>query len=306
MAKDNFRRYIWLIDTIRSAGHITRAEIERRWLRSALNEYGEPLSERTFHNHKNAISEIFGIEIKYEGSLGYYIDYDKDVEDGSIKEWMLDSLSVNNILNEGGSMHDCIIVESVPSSHKWMTVIIEAIKDRKTIMITHQGFKSPEPYTVEVHPYCLKLFKRRWYVLGKKEDKLKIYGLDRIKNIETTNHPLIKGKAFDALKFFSNYYGVIFDKDKVETVDLKVYDYHANYIETLPLHHTQRIIERNDKYTIFRYDIVPTFDFKQEILAKGPAVEVLEPEWFRREIIEDIIEMHGIYGIDICSVRENQ
>ncbi len=52
MAKNYFKRYIWLIDVIGRYGHITRREINDLWSRSSINEYREKeIPERTFHNH---------------------------------------------------------------------------------------------------------------------------------------------------------------------------------------------------------------------------------------------------------------
>lgn len=66
MAQLQLRRYIWLIDTVRSAGQdgITFEEINRKWMRSILNEDGKPLPLRTFHDQRNAILEEFDIEIE--------------------------------------------------------------------------------------------------------------------------------------------------------------------------------------------------------------------------------------------------
>ena len=55
-----FNRYVWLVDTIYRAGRITFEEINERWQRSSLNETGEELPLKTFHNHKNAIQQMFG------------------------------------------------------------------------------------------------------------------------------------------------------------------------------------------------------------------------------------------------------
>ena len=72
MARNYFNRYIWLIDLIQRSGHISFEDIDRSWQRSSLNPNGERLSERTFFNHKDAIFDTFGIEIKCDRSLGYY------------------------------------------------------------------------------------------------------------------------------------------------------------------------------------------------------------------------------------------
>ena len=61
MAKNFFKRYIWLVDLINRRKHVSFKEINEAWMRSPLNETGDPLSERTFFNHKDAIAEMFGI-----------------------------------------------------------------------------------------------------------------------------------------------------------------------------------------------------------------------------------------------------
>ena len=72
MANNYINRYAWLIDVVRRHGFISLTDISDLWRISALNETGEPLPERTFHNHRKAIEEIFGIEIRFNKAKGYY------------------------------------------------------------------------------------------------------------------------------------------------------------------------------------------------------------------------------------------
>ena len=153
MAKNYFNRYVWLIDTINRHGHISRKELSDLWENSPLNETGEELYERTFHNHREAILDTFGIEIKCDRSLGYYIANSDELEGDGVRQWLLESLSLNNLMNESSD------------------------------------------------------------------------------------------------------------------------------------------------YTLFQYHLVPTFDFKQEILSRGSTFEVLSPEWFRDEVKEEIAAMYKNYGL---------
>lgn len=73
MAVNFLKRYIWLIDLINRRGYISFREISEAWSRSPLNDSGSALSERTFFNHKTAIEEMLGIEIKNDRTMGYYI-----------------------------------------------------------------------------------------------------------------------------------------------------------------------------------------------------------------------------------------
>ncbi len=101
MAQHYFNRYIWLISTIKTNGPITLKELDRKWKESPLNETRDNLYERTFHNHRMAIEETFGIKISYTRPDGYYIDTNS-LEDGSFREWMLDCLQVNNLQDTFG------------------------------------------------------------------------------------------------------------------------------------------------------------------------------------------------------------
>ena len=154
MAINYFNRYIWLIEVINRHGHISRKDISDLWARSQLNELGESyLPERTFHNHISSIFDTFGIEIKCDRSLGYYIANSDDIKGDEIRKWLMQSLSLNNLLNESHNMRDSIIFEEVPSSEKYLSAIIEAIRDRKALEITHQGFTKEYSTTFEAEPY---------------------------------------------------------------------------------------------------------------------------------------------------------
>ena len=294
MAKNYFERYIWLIDTINRHGHISFSSISDLWEESSLNDRpGEPLSNRTFFNHLESIFDTFGIEIKCDRAQGYYIANGDDLEGDGLRRWLLESLSMNNLLNESRDMRDRILFEKIPSSHRWLPILVNAIKDKKTIELTYQSYNRSEPNTFEAHPWCLKLFKQRWYLLAKSESykEPRVYAFDRIHDIKATRNTLKVPKKFDANEFFGHFFGIIVDDRQPETIRLKVDADQVKYYNSLPLHETQREIESTNEYTIFEYRLVPTFDFKQEVLSKGPSVKVLMPETFREEVKADIKAM---------------
>ena len=300
MAKNYFNRYVWLIDTIYRYGYITLKDKSSQLQRSSLNEDGGPLAERTFHNHREAIEETFGIEIKCDRSMGYYIANSDDLEGNGIRQWLLESMSMNNLLNESAGMRQRILFEKTPSSQKWLPSIVNSMRDGKAIELTYQSFQKDEPSTFTIHPYCLKLFKQRWYMLGKREDydSPRMYALDeRMKNVSPLKKNLQLPKKFNAEDYFSQFLGVIIGEEKPTTVRIKVEANQARYISSLPLHHSQSLVEKTPQYSIFQYRLVPTFDFRQELLSHGPAVEVLEPEELRDEIKADIIQMYRNYGL---------
>ena len=302
MAKNYFDRYVWLLNVINDYGPISFKEISRRWAVSQVNTYGESyLPERTFHNHRVAIQETFGIEIKCDRFQGYYLANRSELQGDGVREWLISSLSLNNLLNECRDMRDCILFEKIPSSQKWLTTIVSAMRDRKAIMITYQSFWKDKTFTFTAYPYCLKLFKQRWYMLAASDgaDDLRIYSLDeRMTNVEVTDEYYEIPSDFDAEEYFSNYFGVIIGTDwEPQEVKIKVANDQAKYFDTLPLHVSQqKMEEESDEYfTIYRYHLAPTHDFKKEIMSWGASVEVICPEDFRQEIKDEINAMQEYY-----------
>ena len=109
-----FREYIWLVNTIYKARAITLAEINRLWLKTEMSE-GIPLSRTTFHRHRNAIEDIFGLIIDCNKKNGnkYYISNGQELQKDSVQNWMLSTLTVSNMLGETQSLHHRILLENV-------------------------------------------------------------------------------------------------------------------------------------------------------------------------------------------------
>lgn len=297
MAKNFFKRYIWLVDLINRRKYVSFKEISEAWMRSPLNETGDPLSERTFFNHKDAIAGMFGIEILNDRSLGFYIGR-SDVGSDETSDWMLHTLCLNNVLHENADMKDRILMEKVPSSERFPTDIISAMRDFRVISLCYQGFRHPEPFCFNVRPYCVKYFKQRWYLLGDSDLGLRIYSLDRFVDMEELEEHFEIPKGFDAEEYFGNYFGVIIGEEP-EDVKIRVVPDQVKYFRTLPMHGSQRETVQEDGSSVFSYHIAPTLDFVQEILSHGTDVEVLEPAELRESVADIIAGMASRYGLPV-------
>lgn len=297
MAKNFFKRYIWLVDLINRRKYVSFKEINEAWMRSPLNETGDPLSERTFFNHKDAIAGMFGIEILNDRSLGFYIGR-SDVGSDETSDWMLHTLCLNNVLHENADMKDRILMEKVPSSERFLTDIISAMRDFRVIRLCYQSFRHPEPFCFNVRPYCVKYFKQRWYLLGDSDLGLRIYSLDRFVDMEELEEHFEIPKGFDAEEYFGNYFGVIIGEEP-EDVKIHVVPDQVKYFRTLPMHGSQRETVQEDGSSVFSYHIAPTFDFVQEILSHGADVEVLEPAELRESIADIVAGMASRYGLPV-------
>ena len=270
-------KYIWAITIIHHRGPISFKDLQSRY--ESQFGRGEVLGERTFHRYKEAAMELFDIEIKYDRVRRGYVVADREgIDNMGMRKWLLQTFSVNSVLHESQELKNRILLENVPSGQQHLTTIVDAMRENKALSMTYHSFHREEPSTFEVEPYCVKLFEQRWYMLGM-SDKLRIYALDRIKALEPTEHRFKMPKKFNAEEFFKDYYGLIIgDEDfDVEPVALWVNAWQSNYLRTLPLHHTQIEVERNDEFSIFEYRLCPSFDFRQKILSMGSSVRVLAP-----------------------------
>ena len=288
MAKDLFNRYIWLIDTIYQAHGITFEEINKKWLRNSMSE-GVELPLKTFHNHRKAIEDMFDINIICDrrGGYKYYIENADDVKSGAIRTWLLNTFTVNNLINEAHHLKRRIVFEQIPSGQKFLTPLVESMRDNQSIILRYKSFWRPNEYSVEVEPYLIKIFRQRWYLLARdiNRDVLRIYALDRIQELRQTEKIFSLPKDFSPEEYFYNSFGIISqDNCPPEIIELKVYGTQKEYFRTLPLHHSQEEIKNTDEYSIFRYYLSPTYDFIQEILSHGCDVEVLTPKHVRDEI----------------------
>lgn len=299
MARGLFKRYIWLVDIIYQAGKIDFESINAKWARSPLSD-SNSLPKKTFQNHRKAIEEIFDIIIECDtkDSYKYYIDNADDIDNNSMRNWLLNTFTVNNLISESQKLKDRIHLENIPSGQQYLSSIIESMRDDYCIKLTYQSYWRNSSDIILVEPYFVKVFKQRWYVIAYNREKeaMRTYALDRIKELDITQDKFDFPKDFNPDDYFYDCYGIIRD-DEIEecTVKIKVTANQTKYLRDLPLHHSQQEIESNNETSIFEYYIKPSFDFKKELLSMGAEVEILEPKWFREEAMQEIEKILNKY-----------
>ena len=304
MAKNYFKSYIWLLETLQSRGPLTLAQIQVLWRRSAVNELGTDLPPRTFSNHIEAIFDVFGIEIVCDRRDNTYSIVNEDDMDGTgIRSWMLDALSLNSLLNESAGMKDRIFFENVPTSHQFLTTVIQAIRDNRKLKVRYQGYKMEKERAFELEPYFIREFKRRWYLYGHKDYdkdyKPHMYALDRMIEVEILPDTFKLPEGLDAKAWFQSLYGVRkYDDMKPQQVLLKVYGKQVRYFRSLPLHSSQEEIEIHKGYSVFAYNLAPDYDFIHDVLYYGSDVELIGPDFLRAKIAEITTKMSKNYEND--------
>lgn len=298
---NQIQKYVWLVDIIHRKKHISLKEINRYWINSSLSN-GEEIPERTFHKWRIAVEDLFGLIIENErsGEYRYYILNDDEINCGEIQTWLLNTIAVSNIIANNLKLKDRIILENIPSGRKYLSMILDAMRENKVITILYHSYWREDSTVFELEPYCVKLFKQRWYLAAHSisNDKIMIFALDRITNLSVIDEKNFRlPNNFSSEELFFGCYGVIADfKIKSETVTLQVSGNQSKYFRSLPLHKSQREIFVCEEYSIFEYNIRPTFDFQRELLSYTPYVEVISPAWLRNEIAWKVEAMSRRYN----------
>lgn len=296
MSKDLFNRYIWIVDTIKRYGRISRKELDQRWRNSPFSN-GEGMPRRTFYNYRLAIEELFKINIECDQTTyEYYID-DDNIHNESVTNWLLNSIVTNNVLSDSRKVSERIFLEDIPSARDHMGTVMDALKELRPLTFNYAPYSRVSAREVILEPYFLKLFRQRWYVTGRniKEDTLKTYALDRMSEVTVGAEQFEIPEDFNAEEFCRDSFGVVFTQGEAKRVVLRTDTRQAKYLRNLPLHHSQKEMI-HDKFSIFSYNIKLTPDFVSELLSFGPGIVVLEPPELRAMMLTSLRETLDLYN----------
>ena len=285
-----FQQYIWLVNTIHRYKKLTLEEINQHWLDTDMSE-GVSIARSTFNRHRDAILDMFGVIIECDRKDGfrYYIYNSEVLEEETIQNWMLSTLSVNSILSESKGVSDRILLEQIPSNGDNLNKIIDAMKRSVLVEVEYRKYGSNGSVsTMTLEPYFVKLFNKRWYVLVKftdPEGKFFTLALDRIVSLKVLEDKYVYDKDFDPSGWYRCCYGIVRDDDvQVEKVIIRAFGKEANYLRDLPLHHSQKEIAQGEGYSDFEMVLSPTADFWSPLMARGATIKVLQPPWLADEI----------------------
>jgi predicted DNA-binding transcriptional regulator YafY len=206
-------------------------------------------------------------------------------------EGILAKLKYTRFLDDG-KKNDFIAFEdhTVASGLEWLDTIAEAIQLRTTLIVDYHPFKrSAEKFLF--HPYYLKEFRNRWFVLGRHHIRGKVHtlALDRIFNIKPSMDDIyMENDLFDPETYFKQLIGVTWpDGEKLQKIRLQVFGDSVPYVETKKIHHSQQLIVRNENGSIeVEIEVVINYELISTILGFGEAMKVLSPKKVQQKIIE--------------------
>ena len=294
MISKTFNRYIWLLNTLLQHKQLSYEEINVLWKECRLGN-GASLPLRTFHQHKSAVEELFGIEIKCNPSNGYkyYISTPDTLKNDSIRKWLLNSFTLSNMITAGHNMKERILFEDIPRGTEYLQTVIEAMQKSKELQIDYQQFYGHRKI-YNIQPYAMKVYHQRWYVVGyiKELGNIRNIALDRTLEMNLLDTPFKLPKNFKAKKYYANTVGIYVNEElKPTKVKIRAYGKLIEYLRSLPLHRSQKEgASKYGEFCEFEYKLCLTPELSTHILTMGENVEVLEPIELRDDIKRRLIE----------------
>jgi len=211
---------------------------------------------------------------------------------------IVDAVNIRRILKESPS-YPFVEFENAPmiKGSEFLPVILNAIKDRKVLSFLYQRFEAPKAYRHILHPYFLKEYRNRWYLIGYHHElkEIRTYGLDRIVKVQEEPALDFQDTCFNPVEYFQSTVGIIVPDNKPQHIILRFSAKQGKYILTQPIHESQEVIEITADFITVSLDIVPNYELFAIILGWGGQVEVLEPGEMREKMKEILEEALGIY-----------
>jgi len=245
-------------------------------------------SQRTFQRDILDIASIYGIEIESDRSQSKYFIKD-DLEETHCQR-LRENFEILNAIRLSKSLGNSLVFEERRSlGTQNMAGLLHAIQNSLKVKFDYHKFYDDTDSKREVMPIALKEARNRWYLIAKDVDNIiKNFALDRIVSLLITE---IKFKpiSYNVHQEFKDTFGIINGtNEKPVNVLLSFTPREGKYIESLPLHKSQKLISKSDKEYQFTFFIRPTYDFKMELLSYGDQVKVIEPKSLQKQIQEQL------------------
>ena len=301
MISKTYYKYIWLLDTLLTSKPLTFEQICMLW--EDCPAFDGPLAKRTFHEYRDGIKEMFGVDIDCDRKKNtYFVKNPEVLDENRLAQWLLRNYSIPQDFVTFNGMKDRILLEEIPHGQAFLNPIIEAMQSNVELRIDYQRYeyeREEHQQTFHLQPYALKVYNRRWYLLGflREQNGLRTIALDRILTLKVLTKHFTLPDDFDARKYFADVVGIYASQDlPVVNLKIRAYGVQAEYLNSTPLHKSQSLVYyKHGEFAEFTYRLCETPELVSQLLAMGDKVEVLEPQTLRDRMKEEVRKMKERY-----------
>ncbi len=177
--------------------------------------------------------------------------------------------------------------------------LFDNISNEVVIHLSYHTFSDATIRSIDFHPYLLKQYNDRWFLIGAADSDKKIlnFALDRIDKVEPLPEKKYAECPEDLYERFEDIVGVTFYEDRpIEHIVIWVNDSTKNYIATKPIHESQITIHgENELYLRNKYpnfnggafysiDCIKNYELIRELCSFGRDIIIISPDDIRNEV----------------------
>ncbi|MDR9399167.1 MAG: WYL domain-containing protein [Salibacter sp.] len=294
---DDFKSYVIIHQQVESGSRSVKE------LSKTLENRGLSSSERTVKRRIRELRDQFGLDIQFSQKYkGYILEEDSTKSDSFGK---MVKLFANAELFQKAKTNPKMLFKYIQfdysegyKGNEYLSECLRAIEDKKVIAVKYRPFVRNEVSIYTMHPYLLKEFMGRWYVIGyvKERKSLRSLALDRVLNIDLKRESFEEDKSQDLKEHFQKFVGLVYEEHETEIIKIRVNKFQSKYLKTLPIHHTQTLDKEDEHYSYYSYYLSSNIEFKQKLLMMGARVKVLSPDWLIDEMKEEVQKMMSNYN----------
>ncbi len=258
-------------------------------------DYDLAISQRTFQRDCNEIESLWGVEIAFNKRENHYeiVNNENDLHFDRIME-AFDTVAV---LQKSKAVSNYLYLEKRKSKGtEYFNGILHAIQNQLVVTFQLNSYWQAASFRRCV-PKAIKESQNRYYLIAYDLDKndFRNYGLDRISNFVITSEKQ-KTPEINVEAFYQHAFGIQCYNDPVEII-LEFANDQKQYIQSLPLHASQKIIKENNETFTVELFMHPTNDFVMEIMRYGAICEVIEPPFLRDRIKDEVKYLQEKYQL---------
>lgn len=228
----------------------------------------------------NAIEFAAGILEQFKGTE-LHSEFDNAVEK------ILQTLSIRKIL-KNEQIEKIIQVEKASyfKGTEYLSQLIEMIKKSQTITFDYHSFEREQAKKHSLHPYLLKEYRNRWYLVGYHPEykAIRTYGIDRMNNLKAGKETYVMVDDFDPITYFKHSFGISTSDNKPQEIILSFSPMEGKYIKNQTIHNTQKIITDTDKELRISINVMISYELQMQILSYGAQVKVIKPASLAKSI----------------------
>ena len=295
------KRYLQILQSIEKSQFPTTIEIIHK-----MEESGIKVSDRQLKRDIESLRGEFGLDLQYSShKKGYYLGNDDDTFPYFLKllEYSQNIELLTSYLKEGSDISEIIDFEEYHSFKglEYIHDIAFYIKNGSVVNLKYKRFNSDTEKEYTFHPFLLREYMKRWYVIGTITggQEIRTFGLDRIVSLIDTGKKFKKGGTNKIAAQFRNIIGITAPEPDIPIeIELQCLPYQGNLLKTLPLHRSQKILLETPETIRIGYKMVVNFELKQRLLMISTQAKVVKPESLKREMEEMLLEASQFYRVN--------